>query len=120
MLYTVLLTAFANAQAVPWERLQLTGEARLKVLFWNVYDARLFTADGNYVDDRYPVALQLNDLRDIDKDDLVDETLNQWRQQGLTHLRWWSGLCIRTVLHTLIQCLGNRRQVFRGHGWQLV
>ncbi len=83
LLCTMLLAAFANAQALPWERLHLTGEARLKVLFWNVYDARLFTADGSYAEDRYPVALQLNYLRDIDKGDLVDETRNQWRQQGL-------------------------------------
>ena len=79
----MLFAASVNAKAVPWERLQLTGEARLSVLFWDVYDARLFTSDGSYSENRYPIALQLNYLRDIDKDDLVDETLNQWRRQGL-------------------------------------
>ena len=73
----------ANAQAVPWENLQLTGEARLKVLFWNVYDARLYTAEGRYRERSYPIALQLDYLRDIASTDLVDETLRQWQKQGL-------------------------------------
>ncbi len=72
-----------SAQAVPWDNLQLTGEARLKVLFWNVYDARLYTADGRYRERSYPIALQLDYLRDIESADLVDETLRQWQQQGL-------------------------------------
>ena len=72
-----------NAHAVPWEDLQLAGEARLKVLFWNVYDARLYTADGRYRERGYPMALQLDYLRDIASADLVDETLRQWEQQGL-------------------------------------
>ena len=72
-----------NAQALPWENLQLTGEARLKVLFWNVYDARLYTADGRYRERSYPIALQLDYLRDIASSDLVDETLRQWQEQGL-------------------------------------
>ena len=83
ILFALLFGAALNAQALPWENLQLTGEARLKVLFWNVYDARLYTADGAYAENSYPLALQLNYLRDIDKNDLVDETRNQWRQQGL-------------------------------------
>ncbi len=72
-----------SAQAVPWNDLQLAGEARLKVLFWNVYDARLYTADGRYRERSYPIALQLDYLRDIESADLVDETLRQWQQQGL-------------------------------------
>ncbi len=83
ILFALLIGATTNAQAVPWDSLQLSGEARLRVLFWNVYDARLFTADGSYSENDYPIALQLSYLRDIDKDDLVDETMNQWRQQGI-------------------------------------
>jgi hypothetical protein len=36
---------------------QLVGEARLKVLFWPVYDSRLFTADGSYDDGKRPMRL---------------------------------------------------------------
>ncbi len=72
-----------HAQAVPWDSLQLTGEARLKVLFWNVYDARLYTVDGRYRERAWPMALQLDYLREIESSDLVEETLRQWQQQGL-------------------------------------
>ncbi len=81
LVFTLALAG--NAQAVPWDGLQLTGEARLKVLFWNVYDARLFTVEGRYRERGYPLALQLDYLRDIASSDLVDETLRQWQKQGL-------------------------------------
>ena len=77
------LALSSNAVAVPWDSLQLTGEARLKVLFWNVYDARLYTAEGRYRERAWPIALQLDYLRDIESSDLVEETFRQWQEQGL-------------------------------------
>ena len=46
---TLSLTAAAAASDIPQPgNLQLVGEARLNVMFWSVYDSRLYTADGCY------------------------------------------------------------------------
>lgn len=67
--------------------LQLVGEARLKVLFWPIYDSRLYTADGQYQDGQLPVRLELAYLRDIRARDLIDRTAQEWDQQGLDNPR---------------------------------
>ena len=66
-----------NAQA---EQLQLVGKARLEVLFWSIYDSRLYTADGSYTDGQRPLRLELEYLRDIEAADLVEQTRNEWHQ----------------------------------------
>lgn len=69
-----------NAQA---EQLQLVGQARLEVLFWSIYDSRLYTADGRYSDGQRPLRLELEYLRDIEAADLVEQTRNEWQHLQL-------------------------------------
>ena len=69
-----------NAQA---EQLQLVGKARLEVLFWSIYDSRLYTADGRYSDGQRPLRLELEYLRDIEAADLVEQTRNEWQHLQL-------------------------------------
>ena len=69
-----------NAQA---EQLQLVGKARLEVLFWSIYDSRLYTADGRYRDGQRPLRLELEYLRDIEAADLVEQTRNEWQHLQL-------------------------------------
>jgi len=69
-----------NAQA---EQLQLVGQARLEVLFWSIYDSRLYTADGSYSDGQRPLRLELEYLRDIEAADLVEHTRNEWQHLQL-------------------------------------
>ena len=67
--------------------LQKVGEARLKVFVWPVYDSRLYSADGNYVAGQRPVRLDIEYLRNVDDDDLVAHTEEEWRHQNITHER---------------------------------
>ena len=60
------------------------GQARLKILFWNVYDSVLSTPSGTW-DDAGPYQLALTYLRDIPAQQLVDETEKAWRDQGRSH-----------------------------------
>lgn len=69
-----------NAQA---EQLQLVGQARLEVLFWAIYDSRLYTADGRYSEGQRPLRLELEYLRDIEAADLVERTRNEWQHLQL-------------------------------------
>ena len=60
------------------------GQARLKILFWNVYDSVLSTPTGTW-QDKGPYQLALTYLRDIPAQQLVDETEKAWRDQGRSH-----------------------------------
>lgn len=64
-----------------WPRV---GKARLKVLFWEVYDSALYTPSGNWTG-MPPYQLSLSYLRDIPVRQLVNETEKAWRQQGVSH-----------------------------------
>lgn len=58
------------------------GETRLSVLFWDVYDATLYSPSGEYEKSEQQ-ALNLNYLRDIDADDLIETTEEEWQKLKL-------------------------------------
>lgn len=59
-----------------WEKV---GEAELKVLWFRIYDAELFTPNGGFGTMEGPLMLTLNYKRDISKTDLLKETKDQLR-----------------------------------------
>lgn len=68
--------------------LKLVGKGRFKFAFWSIYDAELYTPSGLYRDNdnvvrNLPLYLKLTYLRAIEKQDLVDNTFDQWRKQKL-------------------------------------
>jgi len=65
--------------------LQKVGEARLRVLFWSIYDSRLYTPSGDYDTGERPLRLEIEYLRDIRAEALVDRTEKEWRKMGLRH-----------------------------------
>lgn len=73
--------------AVPDEQTKV-GETRLSVLFWDVYDARLFTTNGDFdwqQRKQQRKTLVLDYLRDIKAADLVDKTAEEWQRLGFDH-----------------------------------
>ena len=62
---------------------KLVGSSNFSVWFWDVYDIELKTPDGKYLLGRYPLELELTYKRDIDKEDLVSETKNQWERYNI-------------------------------------
>ena len=62
----------------------LVGEARLKVLIWEVYDSALYTPSGRWQGDA-PYRLSLLYLRDIPAAKLIEETDKAWQEQGRNH-----------------------------------
>lgn len=67
--------------------LEKVGEARLKVMFWSVYDSRLYAPDGVYQPGKRPLKLEIEYLRDIRAEDLVKRTGKEWEDLGVTHER---------------------------------
>lgn len=62
------------------------GEARMEYLFWDVYDAVLFTPRGSYSEGIHPVKFKLTYLRDFDAKEIVKATNEQWKYIGKTEL----------------------------------
>tara|TARA_R110001592_G_scaffold337300_1_gene623569 strand:+ start:177471 stop:177965 length:495 start_codon:yes stop_codon:yes gene_type:complete len=75
----VLLAAlFSLPVAADDGRWLLVGEAQLKVLFWPVYNSRLYSADGEYLEGQRPLRLEIQYLRDVAAADLVENTQSEW------------------------------------------
>ena len=64
----------------------MVGQARLKVLFWNIYDSALYTPSGTWQGEG-PYQLSLHYLRDIPVHQLIEQTDKAWREQRRTHPR---------------------------------
>ncbi|TNE61539.1 MAG: hypothetical protein EP341_00660 [Sphingomonadales bacterium] len=60
---------------------ELAGEARMRVLIWNVFDAALYAPEGEYDPDA-PFALSLSYLRDFTSDQIVTRSLHEMARQG--------------------------------------
>jgi hypothetical protein len=69
--------------ASPLGELKKVGEAKLKVLFWDVYNSSLYSQTGEYQIEQFPQALKINYLRDIDAEDLIERTQDEWQKLGI-------------------------------------
>ncbi len=73
----------------------LVGKARLKVLFWKVYDAELYAPNGAWSAEE-PFALSLNYLRKLEGEQIAKRTIVEMRKQGfedeVTLARWFDDM----------------------------
>jgi hypothetical protein len=69
--------------ADPLAQLKKVGEAKLKVLFWDVYNSSLYSQTGEYQTEKFPQALKISYLRDIDAEDLIKRTQEEWVKLGI-------------------------------------
>ena len=79
----LLLSAEAFGQTLPqhWKRI---GEAELSILWFDVYNAELLSADGRYAGTKTPLILKLNYRRNISQQDLLEETQKQMTKFAVT------------------------------------
>ncbi len=82
-----------SSEAMP-DNVKLVGQGQFSYLFWDLYQAELYTSDGlwsNYQQSS-PVLLKLTYQRDISKDDFIEATVDQWKHlQGKVsaqHKEW--------------------------------
>jgi hypothetical protein len=84
--------------ASPIDNLKKVGEAKLKVLFWDVYNSTLYNQTGQYQVDEYPIALNINYLRNIDAEDLIKSSEEEWDKLGLKKQQYEKWLPLLTNL----------------------
>lgn len=80
--WILLATSYGYADAGNWT---LIGEARLKVMFWDVYTSRLYSRDGQYSDHQRPIKLEIQYLRAIKAHALIESTRKEWARLGFSH-----------------------------------
>ena len=84
LLLALALTVMAcNAQATDWLSWRKVGDATLTWGLFTVYISQLLTPDGRYTGTNSDNALIITYARDIDGDDLVEATRDQWQAQGI-------------------------------------
>ena len=81
VLYILIFSGTTMAE--PLSKLKQVGEAKLKILFWDVYNSSLYNQTGKYQADQFPQALNINYLRDIDAEDLIGRTQDEWEKLGI-------------------------------------
>lgn len=70
------------AQATDWLAWRKVGDATLTWGPFTVYTSQLRTPDGRYGRENQDQALIITYARDIDRDELVEATRDQWQAQG--------------------------------------
>lgn len=78
-----LFTVHAGA-STPWQVWPSVGEARLTWGPWVIYDSQLRSPDGVYQGEGDNLALVIRYHRNIDSEDLIEATNDQWRHLGVS------------------------------------
>lgn len=60
---------------------QVVDEAKFEYIFWDVYLAKLYAADGEYAENQ-PFALSLTYLRNFDGEDIAKRSVKEMKSQG--------------------------------------
>ncbi len=64
------------------EEPKVVGQTRLKVLFWDIYDASLIAPKGQFSNDK-PFALELKYLRDFKGKEIASRSVDEMRKLGV-------------------------------------
>jgi len=84
LLLVLALSIFTcTVQAADWLSWRKVGDATLTWGPFTVYTSQLLTPDGSYTGTDSDNALIITYARDIDGDDLVEATRDQWQAQGI-------------------------------------
>jgi hypothetical protein len=95
IIISALLCSLHSA-AMP-DNIKLVGQGQFSYLFWDLYQAQLFTLDGSWkgYQQSAPLVLKLTYQRDISKADFIEATVDQWKHlQGKVSSQHqeWAGL----------------------------
>jgi hypothetical protein len=90
MKYFVLLAALLSSPSFAIvEDLKPSGSGQLSWLFWDIYQATLYTPNGQYSEEIYPKALEINYQRDIEAAELIRATQEEWQRLKVPYRAEW-------------------------------
>lgn len=65
-------------------QLKTVGKGEMSWLFMDIYQASLHSADGRYVPQKYPQALQISYQRSFKKEELIKATAKEWEKMNIS------------------------------------
>lgn len=76
----LVLALSAPLLAVP--QLETVGQGSYRYMFWQLYDARLASSDGNFINYQQstPLLLELTYKRNISRDQFIKATIDEWKK----------------------------------------
>jgi len=73
----------------PVPTFKLVGMAQMKWLWFDIYQAKVFTPTGTYTLNQWPVALDLLYKRSITAEQLILSTIHEWERQTIDYPPEW-------------------------------
>ncbi|MGI2169115.1 chalcone isomerase family protein [Shewanella sp. MF05960] len=59
------------------------GSASMSMMWFDIYSAKLYSRDGKYQANQLPLKLEIEYHRNIEAEDLIDATVDQWQHLGI-------------------------------------
>jgi len=87
------ITIELNDAADVTQTFQEVGRGEMDWLWFSLYKARLMTVNGRYQQGQYPLLLDIEYYRDIESEDLLEATKDQWQHLAFAEndiQRWLS------------------------------
>ncbi|MGF1723574.1 chalcone isomerase family protein [Photobacterium nomapromontoriensis] len=86
MVSIICVSSMVSA-SIPWQSWPTVGSATLTWGPWVIYDSELRTPDGDYTVGQREVALVIKYRRNIDKEELLEATDEQWQHLNVSSLK---------------------------------
>ena len=86
----VVALLMGTAQASPTSSFKTVGSTTLNWMFWKIYDISLLTETGTYQQGPQPLALEITYARDIEGEQLLTSTIEEWDRQEINWKQDWS------------------------------
>lgn len=74
---------WAKDAAVAQSDLRLVGQGQMSWMFFDLYQAHLYSADGHYQIGKTPLALTLRYQKKISRDALIEATVTEWQRLNI-------------------------------------
>ena len=124
LLSALLLLASGTCVSASQSAWHPVGNSDMRWTFFKLYNVTLLTDDGAYAANDYPQALEIVYYRNIDKDDLIEATADQWRNLGIPDAKiqpWlaelrtlWPDVREKDTLRIEVDASGGNRFLFNG------
>jgi len=81
-LFLLMVSTMTSAITPYIDNPKPVGEARLEIMFWDIYDAKLIAPDGSYSPEK-PFALALTYLREFEGKNIASRSIDEMRDLGM-------------------------------------
>ncbi|GGP79870.1 chalcone isomerase family protein [Shewanella ulleungensis] len=78
------ITSISNLTTSSDLAMRQVGSASMSMMWFDIYSAKLYSSDGKYQANQLPLKLEIEYHRNIEAEDLIDATVDQWQHLGIS------------------------------------